>query len=108
MSGIQKQVLVMGNGSSPKSGDSVTVHYTGKFLNEVIFDTSISRGQPFVFSIDRGQVIPGWDIALKTMALNETSIFIIPPEMAYGRHGAPPTIPPNSTLLFEITLLKIN
>ncbi len=104
--GLQKQVLTMGYGQSPQRGQQVTVHYVGQFLNGTVFDSSVNRNQPFSFVLGAGQVIPGWDIGVATMKVGETSIFIIPPELAYGARGAPPTIPPNSTLQFTVTLLQ--
>lgn len=102
---IQKKFLNEGYGSHPLSGENVTVHYTGKFENGNVFDSSLNRGTPFSFTLNAGQVIRGWDIAVGTMKKGEKSIFLIPSELAYGQRGAGSTIPPNTDLIFEIELL---
>jgi len=104
---VQKQTLKEGdiNGSYPSSGSTVTVHYTGKFQNGTVFDSSVSRGTPFSFVLNAGQVIRGWDIAVGSMKTGEKSVFLIPSELAYGQRGAGASIPPNTDLIFEIELL---
>ena len=104
---VQKQILKEGdiNGQYPSSGSTVTVHYTGKFQNGNVFDSSISRGTPFSFVLNGRQVIPGWDIAVASMKKGEKSVFFIPSELAYGQRGAGASIPPNTDLIFEIELL---
>ncbi|KAG9508407.1 Peptidyl-prolyl cis-trans isomerase FKBP4, partial [Fragariocoptes setiger] len=101
-----KKIIREGEGDEhPEDGHEVSVHYVGKFLDGQEFDSSRSRGTPFSFTLGEGSVIKGWDLALRTMRRNETASFEIPPEYAYGEAGSPPTIPPNSTLVFEIELL---
>jgi len=104
--GMTKRIIQEGDGEDkPVDGCEVTVHYTGTLEDGKEFDSSHSRGSPFNFTVGTGSVIPGWDIALKTMKRNEISEFSLPPELAYGERGSPPTIPPNSRLNFIIELM---
>ena len=106
--GVQKQIQKSGdNKHFPKPGQLVTVHYTGKLLNGKQFDSSVGK-QPFSFKIGMGQVIKGWDEGVATMSLGETSILRISPEYGYGARGAGGLIPPNSVLLFQVELLRID
>jgi protein-disulfide isomerase len=89
-----------------KSGDRLVVHYTGKLTDGTVFDSSTSRG-PFEFVIGKGQVIRGWDKGLLGMKPGEHRTLRIPPEDGYGDRGAPPTIPPNATLVFDVDLIQI-
>lgn len=108
-SGIQKQIQKQGDGRTfPQRGQTVTVHYTGKLTNGKQFDSSLTRGQPFRFQIGMGKVIKGWDEGVASMSLGEQAIFQFTPEYGYGSTGAPPDIPPNSVLLFQIHLLGID
>ena len=102
-SGLRCKVLKAGSGSSPAAGAAVNVHYTGRFLDERVFDSSVQRGQPATFHI--GEVIPGWNEALLAMKKGEKRLLVIPPELAYGERGHPGAIPPNSFLVFEVELL---
>ncbi|XP_073279860.1 70 kDa peptidyl-prolyl isomerase-like [Primulina huaijiensis] len=105
--GLKKKVLKEGEGwETPNSGDEVEVHYVGTLLNGEQFDSSIDHGMPFNFKLGQGHVIKGWDEGIKTMKKGEKALFVIPPELAYGESGSPPTIPPNSTLQFEVELLS--
>ncbi|MBN1413124.1 MAG: peptidylprolyl isomerase [Spirochaetales bacterium] len=88
---------------SPQNGWSVTVHYSGKLLDETEFDSSIKRGQPATFKI--GQVIQGWNEALVTMKKGEKRLLVIPPDLGYGERGYPGVIPPNTYLVFEVELI---
>lgn len=91
----------------PKSGDRVRVNYTGKLLDGTVFDSSLKPGRkPFEFSIQRGQVIRGWDEALLRMQVGEKAKVTISPEYAYGQKGKGP-IPPNATLIFTIEFIAI-
>ncbi len=102
--GLRQIVVETGEGdTSPKFGETVTVHYTGSLLNGKVFDSSIKRGTPAQFAI--GQVIEGWNEALQQMKKGEKRLLIIPPELGYGERGYPGVIPPNSFLIFEVELI---
>jgi len=105
-SGLQYQDLVVGKGEQPKDGETVVVNYTGRFTNGKIFDTSVGK-QPFSFRLGRGEVIKGWDEGVASMHVGGKRKLVIPPALAYGAGGYPGVIPPNSTLTFEVELLKI-
>jgi FKBP-type peptidyl-prolyl cis-trans isomerase len=99
--------VVVGDGPVAAVGDVVTVHYVGRFTDGTQFDSSYDRGEPFVFTVGAGQVIPGWDQGVPGMRVGGTRRLTIPPRLAYGSAGSPPTIPPDSTLTFDIELLAI-
>ena len=103
-SGLKYTIVKKGNGVMPKAGQTIKVHYTGKFLDGKIFDSSVQRNEPFSFAVGTGQVIKGWDEGLLLMSKGEKCVFIIPPQLGYGAGGAGP-IPPNSTLVFEVELI---
>ena len=103
-SGLKYIVMKKGKGPTPKAGQIVKAHYTGKFLDGKVFDSSIPRGEPFAFPVGKGHVIKGWDEAILTMSKGEKRILIIPPQLAYGEGGMGP-IPPNATLIFEVELV---
>jgi peptidylprolyl isomerase len=104
-SGLRYVVTQKGTGTkSPKSGQTVTVHYTGSLLDGRVFDSSVRRGTPAQFKI--GEVIEGWNQALVTMTEGEKRTLIIPPQLGYGKMGYPGVIPPNSYLVFDVELIK--
>ena len=104
-SGMQIEHVVEGTGASPTAADVVVVHYTGTFPDGQVFDSSVQRGQPATFPLNR--VIACWTQGLQQMKVGGKARLTCPPALAYGEHGAPPTIPPNSTLIFEVELLEI-
>lgn len=104
-SGLQYEVLEKGDGAKPKATDTVTVHYTGKLIDGTVFDSSVERGQPATFPLNG--VIPGWTEGVQLMNVDSKYRFVIPSDLAYGEQGAPPRIPPNSTLIFDVELLEI-
>jgi FKBP-type peptidyl-prolyl cis-trans isomerase len=104
--GLKYQVLKQGTGTvSPKATDTVNVHYHGTLLDGTVFDSSVQRGQPISFPLNR--VIPGWTEGLQLMKVGDKFKFEIPPNLAYGPNSPSPKIPPNSTLVFEVELLGI-
>lgn len=94
------------NAEQPQKGDRVVVHYTGKFLNGEVFDSSVERDEPFSFTIGIGQVIKGWDEGIALLKLGEKAILTIPPSLGYGEAKQGP-IPANSILIFEVELIDI-
>lgn len=103
-SGLQYLVVKEGNGKKPGPNDVVTVHYTGRLIDGTVFDSSVERGEPATFAV--GQVIPGWVEGLQLMSEGSAYRLFIPSELAYGEHGTGP-IQPNSTLIFDMQLLKV-
>jgi peptidylprolyl isomerase len=95
-----------------KVGDVISVNYTGSLQNGTAFDSNVDpsfghAGQPLVFSVGTGQMIPGFDKGVLGMKVGDKKTLTLPPEEAYGADGRPPVIPPNSTLIFEVELLEI-
>lgn len=105
-SGLQYIVEKEGEGAQPTAEDEVTVHYTGKLLNGTVFDSSVNRGEPATFPLNR--VIPGWTEGVQLMKEGGKYTFFIPSDLAYGPQGVPNAIPPHSTLIFEVELIKVN
>ena len=106
-SGLKYQVLNRGTGTvSPQATDTVKVHYHGTLLNGTVFDSSVERGEPISFPLNR--VIAGWTEGLQLMKVGDKFKFEIPPNLAYGDRSPAPTIPPGSTLVFEVELLGIS
>jgi FKBP-type peptidyl-prolyl cis-trans isomerase len=106
---LKVEDLIEGKGAAAKSGDKVSVRYVGVlFKNNKEFDSSWKRGKaPFELTLGQGQVIPGWDQGLLGMKVGGRRRLTIPPDLAYGAQGQPPTIPANSTLVFDVDLTKI-
>jgi FKBP-type peptidyl-prolyl cis-trans isomerase FkpA len=100
--------IASGDGAAPKSGDTVTVHYSGWLTDGTKFDSSVDRDEPFSFVLGTGQVIQGWDQGVAGMRVGDKSRLTIPPELAYGAQGYPGAIPPNATLVFEVELLSVS
>lgn len=105
-SGLQYEVLKEGEGAMPEAKDTVSVHYTGKLIDGTVFDSSEERGVPATFGVT--QVIPGWVEALQMMKEGAQWRLYIPSALAYGPQGAGGVIGPNATLIFDVTLLKVN
>lgn len=104
--GLQIQDEVVGTGAEAKTGDTVTVNYLGTLENGTKFDSSYDRNQPFTTQIGVGQVIKGWDEGIVGMKVGGKRKLIIPPSLGYGDQAAG-SIPPNSTLIFEVELLGV-
>lgn len=105
-SGLQYEDLQVGTGATAKTGDTVTVNYTGWLTDGTKFDSSIDRGKTFDFTIGAGNVIVGWDEGVPGMKVGGTRLLVIPPTLGYGS-SAQGTIPANSTLIFEVQLVAI-
>ncbi|MEF1308336.1 FKBP-type peptidyl-prolyl cis-trans isomerase, partial [Vibrio owensii] len=103
-SGLLYQVETPAEGEKPKDTDTVQVHYKGTLIDGTQFDSSYDRGEPATFPLNR--VIPGWTEGVQLMPVGSKFKFVIPPELAYGDQDTP-SIPANSTLVFEVELLKI-
>ncbi|AYV54641.1 FKBP-type peptidyl-prolyl cis-trans isomerase [Leptospira kmetyi] len=97
----------IGTGKEAFSGSNVTVHYVGTLTNGKKFDSSRDRRTPFTFNLGAGEVIKGWDRGVRGMKEGGIRKLTIPPELGYGSRGAGAAIPPNSTLIFEVELLKV-
>jgi len=104
-SGLWHVEVQPGTGGSPKPTDRGKVHYTGWLPDGTQFDSSRDRGQPAVFPLNR--VIAGWTEGVAAMKVGAKRYLIIPPDLGYGAYGAPPVIPPDATLVFEVELLAI-
>lgn len=105
-SGLQYVVVKEGTGTQPTAEDEVTVHYTGKLVSGQVFDSSVNRGEPATFPLNR--VIPGWTEGVQLMKEGAKYTFFIPSDLAYGPQGVPGAIPPHSTLIFDVELIKVN
>ncbi|WP_258103186.1 FKBP-type peptidyl-prolyl cis-trans isomerase [Marinoscillum sp. MHG1-6] len=104
-SGLQYRIIKEGTGESPAGTDQVTVHYTGKLMDGTVFDSSVERGEPATFPLNR--VIPGWTEGLQLMKAGGKAELTIPSDLGYGPRGAGADIPPNAVLIFEVELLSV-
>ncbi|MCX6995010.1 MAG: FKBP-type peptidyl-prolyl cis-trans isomerase [Chlamydiae bacterium] len=112
ITGLQYEDTVVGMGATSKKGDTVEVHYTGWIYKNgqkgAQFDSSLPRDETFSFKIGSHMVIQGWEEGLVGMQVGGKRTLIIPPSLGYGPRGSGRTIPPDSTLIFEVDLIKIN
>ena len=106
-SGLRYQDVAVGSGEEVTAGRTAVVHYTGWLPDGKKFDSSRDRGEPFSFPVGAGQVIAGWDQGVAGMKVGGRRKLVIPAELGYGEAGAPPDIPPNSTLVFDVELLGV-
>lgn len=107
--GIEIETITEGDGVNyPRRGQRVSVHYVGTLPNGTKFDSSRDRGQPFSFTLGAGEVIKGWDEGVAQLSLHQKARLRLSPDYAYGARGVPGTIPPNSTLIFEVELLSFS
>lgn len=106
-SGLTYIVTKEGDGEQVKSGDNVIVNYTGLLTNGAMFDSSVTRNEPFSFPVGAGMVIKGWDEGLQQLRVGDHATLIIPPSIGYGAGGAGGVIPPNATLIFIIEVLGV-
>jgi FKBP-type peptidyl-prolyl cis-trans isomerase len=108
---LQISVIKQGSGQQVKSGDTVSVNYTGSFADGTVFDSNVDpkfqHVAPFSFQVGQGMVIKGWDLGLIGMKIGERRKLVIAPSLAYGDLGIPGAIPPKSTLTFDVELLTI-
>ena len=106
-SGLRYQDVAVGSGEEAVAGRTAVVHYTGWLTDGKKFDSSRDRGEPFSFPLGAGQVIAGWDQGVAGMKVGGRRKLVIPSELGYGAAGAPPDIPPDATLVFDVELLGV-
>jgi len=106
-SGLEYIEIEAGTGEQAVAGKTVRVHYTGKFPDGKVFDSSYSRGEPIEFELGAGRVIKGWDEGIALLKVGGKAQLVIPPELAYGARGAGGVIPPNATLVFDVELVEV-
>jgi FKBP-type peptidyl-prolyl cis-trans isomerase len=106
-SGLEYIEVEAGTGAQAAAGKTVSVHYTGKFQDGKVFDSSVSRGDPITFRLGVGQVIKGWDEGIALMKVGGKAQLIIPSALGYGERGAGGVIPPNATLVFDVELVAV-
>jgi FKBP-type peptidyl-prolyl cis-trans isomerase len=106
-SGLEYIEIEAGSGAQATAGKTVKVHYTGKFPDGKVFDSSVPRGEPLAFTLGAGRVIKGWDEGIALMKVGGKAQLVIPPELAYGTRGAGGVIPPNATLVFDVELVDV-
>lgn len=103
-SGLKYHIIEEGTGEKPVEGDLVTVQYSGHLTTGDSFDNSFKRGEPFIFPLGQGRVIPGWDEGIQLLKTGAKAYFFIPSELGYGEQGMQPDIPPSAELVFYIEL----
>ena len=110
-SGLHFVDLRKGQGPAPEAGQTCAVLFRAWLYNDsrrgALFDSAQNRRKPFLFTLGQGQVIPGWEEGVKTMRAGGKRLLIVPPALGYGKQGKDPSVPPDSTLLFEVELLSI-
>ena len=107
VSGLEYVEIEAGTGEQAVAGKTVRVHYTGKFPDGKVFDSSYGRGEPIEFELGAGRVIKGWDEGIALLKVGGKAQLVIPPELAYGERGAGGVIPPNATLVFDVELVEV-
>ncbi len=107
-SGLKYKILKKGDGKQAVKGSKVAVHYRGSLVTGQVFDDSYRRNQPITFQIGVGQVIPGWDEGISLLQEGDEARLVIPPDLGYGSAGAGGVIPPDSWLIFDVTLVKVD
>jgi peptidylprolyl isomerase len=107
-SGLEYIEVEAGTGAQAEAGKTVGVHYTGKFQDGKVFDSSVTRGEPITFPLGAGRVIKGWDEGIALMKVGGKAQLVIPPHLAYGERGAGGVIPPNATLVFDVELVSVD
>jgi FKBP-type peptidyl-prolyl cis-trans isomerase len=106
---LETEDLAPGKGREAKTGDTVHVQYTGTLTSGVKFDSSYDHGgEPFKFTLGKGEVIKGWDQGVVGMKVGGKRRLRIPADLGYGSKGSPPTIPPNAGLVFEVELVSVD
>jgi FKBP-type peptidyl-prolyl cis-trans isomerase len=106
-SGLRYQDILVGDGVEASAGNAVSVHYTGWLPDGTKFDSSVDRGEPFLFVLGAQEVIAGWDEGVAGMRVGSKRKLVVPADLGYGRNGAPPVIPGNATLVFDVELLEV-
>jgi FKBP-type peptidyl-prolyl cis-trans isomerase len=104
---LEIEDVKVGTGKEAKTGDTVSVHYTGTLMSGKKFDSSLDRGEPFEFKLGEGKVIKGWDEGVVGMKVGGKRKLTIPWDKAYGEEGNPPTIPPKAALKFDVELIEV-
>lgn len=105
--GLYYKDITEGSGEEAEAGDVAVVHYTGYLPNGTVFDKNGASDEPYSFEMGIGRVIRGWDLGVQGMKIGGERLLVIPPDLAYGSKGADNTIPPNTTLVFDIKLMNL-